>query len=547
MRKVSLLALLTLAFISSCSDETTVYQTSEQELYLENSEAVKLNSIVYDNAGVIDVMQNNQLSGKSSKSVPDDSAGDYPITLVAQVYPPSYVGGSYLTASHVYLEGDFVYVAYNTVGVDFAGAIDIINVSNPNIPIVTSRLYYPNADINSIKYENGFVYAVGGLDVKQYVAATSNSFIVKIPAINGIIDLGSEMVYGYQPGFVATDLVIADKSVYVTSGMDGTLTEYDKNTLEFEDEVSFPDLRSVAFFDQEIAVLDGTQGVTVLSDKLKIEREIPISTNFGAQSKKTVAFTEDRIIVAEGAKGAGIYNAQSGNLLEYIPILVNPDSLILGEKVTNAVAFNEGVIVMANGGAGLCLSEKKIDGSDLMGVVQLDGSTNFVESKDDYVFAASGKEGLQILKLNRPSESLANQCVSLLEYNGDSDLKVDDDENLAYSGSKNLKSVEVKGTLLLCGSWTVREDTKIREDALFQMNGTFAVGNNKRRRDIIVEKNATFMVEGNLNIYGDLILEEGATLQFLGTAVVNIFGEVDIKDPSVQIKGNFVDVQNVFP
>ncbi|NNE75490.1 MAG: hypothetical protein HKN31_00250, partial [Pricia sp.] len=447
-------------------------------------------------------------------------------------------------ASHVYQDGDFAYVAYNTVNEDFAGAIDIIDISDPNVPLVSSRLYYPNADINSIKYDNGFVYAVGGLDAKKFVEAETNSFIVKIPAVNGILDLDAERIYGYQQGFVCTDLEIADDLIYVTSGLDGSLAKYDKDDLDIKKEVPFTDLRSVAFYNEEIAVLNADTGISILDDKLNIRREINVNTNFGESTKKTVDFSLDRIYVAEGSKGAGVYNSQTGNLIEYIPILVDPEHLEPGEKVTNAVAINEGVILMANGGAGLCLSEKKLDNSDVVGIIQIDGSSNFVESLGDYVFVASGKEGLQILKLNRPSDTLINQCASYLEYSGDEDLRIDDDEDLAYSGAKSLKSVQVDGSLLLCGSWTVKDDTKIREEALFEMNGTYVVGTNTRRRDIIVEKNATFIVQGNLTIYGDLKLEEGATLQVLEGSVLNIFGSVDIDDASVL--GNFEDIQNAF-
>jgi hypothetical protein len=95
--------------------------------------------------------------------------------------------------------------------------------------------------------------------------------------------------------------------------------------------------------------------------------------------------------------------------------LIDPEHLGVGEKVTNAVAINEGVILMANGGAGLCLSEKKIDNSDIIGIIQIDGSSNYVTSLGDYVFVASGKEGLQILKLNRPSDTLSNQCAAYPE------------------------------------------------------------------------------------------------------------------------------------
>ena len=233
-------------------------------------------------------------------------------------------------------------------------------------------------------------------------------------------------------------------------------------------------------------------------------------------------------------------------MLEYVPILINPEGVDSGDVVTNAVVTNEDILLMANGGAGLCLSEDQGDNTDLVGIIELKGSINYVESKGDYIFAASGKSGLQIVKLNRPDEGLTNRCSSLLSYSGSSSLKVDEGDTSEYSGSKRFKKIEVFGSLLLCGSWTVSNDVKIDDNALFEMNGTLVVGNNNKKKDIVVEKNATFRVEGNLSIYGDLTLKEGATIEFIGNAsIVNIFGEVKLEDDA-HVLGSFIDIQGAF-
>jgi hypothetical protein len=547
MKKVSLLALLTLAFIASCSDETTVFRDPANEVSIENSQAVLDNSISYENAGVLDILEQDQITGKFSKNALDGEAGDYPLTVVAQVAPPSFSGGTNLTAAHVDVVGDFAYVAYNTAGADYVGAIDIVNVTDPNNPRVTSRLYFVNADVNSIKYDNGYVYAVGGVDAEKSITATSNSFIAKIVAVSGVFNLGAGVEYAFQQGFNANDVKIASNKLMVTSGRDGSITVYDKNSLAILQEAPFTDLRALAQLGTIFAVLDASKGVSILDQNLQVIKEISINSDFGVSSKRTLDFYKDNIVVSEGSKGAGVYNYSTGNLVEYIPIMVNPEGVDSSNIVTNAVATNEGILLMANGGAGLCLSEDGGNNTNLVGIMALEGSINYVATKGDYVFAASGKKGLQIVKLNKPQASLVTRCSASPLYVGSANLKVGSLENLNFSGSKSFNSLEVNGSLLLCGTWTVKEDVKINTTALFEMNGTFAVGNNKKRRDIIVGKNATFRVEGNLNIYGDLILQEGSTLEFLGTSVVNIFGKVDIKDPSVLIKGNFVDVRSVFP
>lgn len=542
MKKSALLFIL--ALILSCSDETSVFSDPQEDVKLEGSQQVLDNSVVYDNSGVLGITEQDKLTGKWAKSNENELAGDYPLTLVAQVNPPSFSGGNNLTASHVFVQDNFAYVAYNTVNDTYAGGVDIINIGDPNNPLITARLYFTNADINALKYDSGFVYAVGGVDSELSVRATSNSFIAKIPASGGKFNIDA-ITFGFQQGFVSTDVETTASTVLVTSGQDGSLTVYNKSNLEIITEIPFADLRSVAIKEDRIALLDGGIGISKLDQNFNAMGEIRIDSDFGI-AKRTIAFSAENIIVSEGAKGAGVYNYTTGGFLEHVPILINPIGVEIGDIVTNAVAINENVLLMANGGAGLCLSEERDSTTDLIGILELEGSINYVASKDDYIFAASGKRGLQIIKLNRPSQSLTSRCSSLAKYSGSANLNVNSGDALAYTGSKTFNSLAINGSLLLCGSWTVTNEVNLNSNALFEMNGTFAVGKNKKRKNVSINQGATFRVEGNLTIYGDLILNDGATIEFIGEdSVVNIFGKVT-KAESSTVNGNFKDVQNKF-
>ena len=546
MNKTTLLCAAALALTVSCSDQTTVFSDPQDNIKLESSRQTLENSVVYDFAGVLEITEENSISGKFSNKSMVDLAGDYPLTLVAQINPPSYGGGENLTASHVHVDGNYAYVSYNTVEEGYAGGIDIIDIIDPTKPLVTSRLYYTNADINSIEYSDGYVYAVGGLDSEKSISATSNSFVAKIPALGGIINIGAGVTYGFQEGYNSTDVEVTSNTVVVSSGGDGSITVYDKRDMKVLNTALFPDLRSVASQNDEFAVLDASKGVSILDNNLNITKEININTDFGLATKRTLEFSNDKIIVSEGSKGAGVYNTITGEFIEYLPILISPNSIDTQDIETNAVAVNEDVILMANGGAGLCLSENNGNNTNLYGVIQLDGSINYVESKDDYIFAASGRKGLQIIKMNKRSESLVTRCSTLSAYSGSSDLNVVLGEDQAYTGSKRFANIEVAGTLLLCGSWTVNNEVNVYAESLFEMNGTLVNGRNNKRKNIVVHEGATFKVEGNLTVYGDLILNDGAVIEFIGTnSVVNIFGSV-IKNGSVIVLGNFDDVKNKF-
>jgi len=543
MKRILLLSLFTFIFLVSCSDSTTVFEEGQDDIQLETSTSVLESGISFDDSGVLDIYEENE-GGTQSRFL-DEQAGDYPLTLVAQITPPSFNGGENLTASHVDIDGDYAYVSYNTIDADYVGGIDIVYIADPMRPRLTSRLYYLNADINSLKYSDGHVYAVGGVDSEKSVTATANSFMAKITVSNGRFNLSSGISYGFQEGFNANDILIDGNRVFMTSGKDGYLTEFDKQSLEISNETPYPDLRSLALNNGQIAVLDASFGVRFLDGGFNETRQIPIDSDFRLADKRTLDVSDDKIVVAEGSRGAGIYNASTGALIEYIPIPINPDQVAEENIVTNATALNGDVLLMANGGAGLCLTEEN-NGQDLVGIIELQGSINYVASKGDYIFAASGKRGLQVIKMNKPDSSLETRCQGTPRYSGTSRLVVPSNADLAYSGSKRFRNMDIAGNLLLCGTWTVRDEIEIQSDALFEMRGVLVVARNNRRRNVTVGANATFRVEGNLTIYGDLILEEGATLEFLGNdSRVNIFGDVNRAD-SATVTGEFEDVQDKF-
>lgn len=546
MTKVSrLMALAICLILTACADQTTVFSDPQDELTLEKSQSVLDNSVNFENAGVLDIYEGNSISGKASTTNKNDLAGDYPLTLVAQIAPPSR-DDSQLTASHVAIDGEYAYVAYNTVEDGFSGAIDIIRIADPNNPRVTARLFYLNVDVNSIAYENGYIYIAGGVDAELSVRATENSVIAKISSSNGRFDLGAGIDYAFQPGYNATDIKLMGGGLLVSSGKDGAVAMYTKSNLAPLKEEPFFDVRAIALRNNDIAVLDASVGVNFLNQDLEITQEIVIDCDFGEATKRTLDFFGDNIAVSEGAKGTGLYNSSNGAYVKHLPIMTSPNGVQTSDIVTNGVASNEELLFIANGGGGLSLAEARNGATELVGVIELDGSINYVQSREDYLFAAAGLGGFQIIKLNRPSASLVEKCATSPRYSGTNNLTVNADDALAYSGAKRFNRLNIDGSLLLCGSWTVRNEININADGLFEMNGTLVVARNNRRRNVTIDGGATFRVEGNLTIYGDLILNDGATLEFLGEdSIVNVFGSV-IRNGNVEVTGNFRDVRSKF-
>ena len=542
MKRISQIFSATLLVVLlGCSDQTTVFKDDlEDDLLLEDNPSVLGAAISYSDAGVLDIFEEQNASGKSA-----EEAGDYPLTLVASVTPPSHTSGDNLTASHVDLAGDYAFVSYNTVGEQYKGGIDVVDISDPPNPRVTSRLIYLNADVNALKYHNGNVFIVGGVDAEASVRATSNSFVARIPLSNGRMDTGA-ILYAFQQGFNATDLIFKGGQVLVSSGKEGSITAYNTADLSLIAEAFMADVRSMVATDTGLAALDAGSGIRLLDASLVETRMFPILTDLGLATKKTVDIRDQKILVSEAELGVGVYDLGSGTLLEYLPIPIHPEGVDAADVVTNAVSVNEEAIFMANGGAGLSLSEDAGSSTTEVGIIELNGSVNYVVSRDDYAFAASGQGGLQIIKLNRPDSSLENLCASLPSYDGRSRLTVDAGQKEGYQGSKRLQTITVSGELLLCGSWTVRNAVNIQDGGLFEIFGKFAVGRNSRRRNVTVGEGSTLVIEGDVTIYGDLILNDGATLEFLGDdSTIDIFGSVQ-QNGAVQISGNFRDVRDKF-
>ena len=62
--------------------------------------------------------------------------------------------------------------------------------------------------------------------------------------------------------------------------------------------------------------------------------------------------------------------------------------------------------------------------------------------------------------------------------------------------------------------------------------------------ELIINSNATLQVEGSVVIWGDLRLNSGAKINFIGnTSSITIYGKVT-KGTGVTITGNYVDTEN---
>ena len=177
------------------------------------------------------------------------------ITYVALVLPVS-VDGITVQANDISIFGTRAFVAYNAAGEAFAGAVLIIDITDPISPSVLQSIKFSGRDIHGIYYDNQSDEVIfGGAsnpDIYNY-----RSFIGKInpssPDINQINDSIKSL-----PSYGLNSICEYNNSYYVSVGAkDGQLIQLDKNfnTISATD---ISDIRSVTSFSGGTVALAGT-------------------------------------------------------------------------------------------------------------------------------------------------------------------------------------------------------------------------------------------------------------------------------------------------
>lgn len=305
-------------------------------------------------------------------------------TLVAEVDAPE-VSGQTVQATHVAIEDNMAYVSYNMRGPQNMGALDIIDITNPALPVIVKTLIFENKDINSVGLFNGQV-VVAGQD--------SNG------AFYGFVDLDDEentLEVHRLVSHSAVGMTISDELVYVVSAKNGGLTIIDGEGTE----AFFPifDARSVAV-GEEVFVLSKEKIQNMNGGEIILDPDYVQNA-----SKADLEISEQYLFAALNRGGTHIYDAGALSLLHAIPKPATPDGSDPENYVTNSVSFNDPLMFLANGGAGIAVNKRvwnegtEQDDFIEFGYFDFGGplSSNFVKSRGNFIFVATGLGGLKIL------------------------------------------------------------------------------------------------------------------------------------------------------
>ncbi len=549
-----LLGLLTMVFsvVAACTSDHSDLPSHQSSEFKVTSNPAQLNAAVNLNgAGVIAVNSITKQQGKASVAEDTPQVSNIALEQIATVDPPV-LDGQAMRATHVAVNGNYAYVAYTKEGSTYLGGIDIIDISDKFHPVITSRMTTGVSDINALFYKDGTLYFTGATSLPE---ATDRAIIGMVSASAG--EFTSAFSTHSVTGQAGVDIFPLENKVVALSGSDGIIGAYSASDLSMADmgEKPYSDLRSGAYSNGKLVVLSGTSGLLQLKTDF-FDTEKSISTpNLVAESKRTISFLGNLIMVSEGANGVGIYDLETGTQVASLPINMLPDTQVIpSEKVTNAVATSNGFILMANGGAGFGIT--KLNDSHQIseeGLAEIDGSANYVQAKGDYIFIASGTGGLRILKMSQANDDeIASatsadfiDCDAYGPYeDNNSNLSVPTSTEVGYSGVTTLKHLNVSGTFNYCGTLNIEKSTNIDGFGTFNMRGALAVGQVGKNENFTLTSGSVTRIEGSLIVYGDLIINSDATLEFMGeNSTVYVYGEVRKEDGS-SVSGNFTDESN---
>lgn len=276
------------------------------------------------------------------------------MSLKAEVSPPL-LGGQMLQATSVSIVGNLAVVSYNMVGNPYLGAVDVIDITNRNQPVLRSEALFQNTDVSAV--------TTSGTNV--YLAEATGDTGFTAPAVFEVVQLvGNQLVLTGNKrvgltSFAGTS-VAAGTRVYATSGDGGSLFMIDPTSFAVTSSIPLHDARWVAVGGGQVAVVQGTPGILSVYNEsnMSVVGSWPFAGADIAESKSQAVLVGGKAFIAAGDSGVQILNAATGAKLGAVP-RPNPDSLGLSPSVvvTNSVTIDQDLMFISNGEAGVYLAQ----------------------------------------------------------------------------------------------------------------------------------------------------------------------------------------------
>lgn len=420
----SILKILIVLVLFGCQDklndeDAVVIVSEERTPYSVNNDQNQLSnriSYIKRTATIEPVVTG--ISGRSSSSDVNGAQEMYYWEHVAEV-EPLIINGNTLSATHISLVDDRAYVSYHKQGNNHLGALEIIDLSNPNFPSIISQASFLEADINAVTSD-----FEGNLASRKVWLAMSDAVygaqLLEIETEGGLLTESykrvnlSNIIEGSGVSSSANGISATNNFLYVTSGKtNGGTVVLNKQNLAAVSSESYSDAKYVVVNgvsnNSEVVSLVTGDNASIKVGKVRDNLNTS-SYNIGSifhqnvvepyRGKSTMEFStlnNNHLYIAKGKNGIAMIDINNGATLSES----KGTMLVVGN--TNGVTNDNDYIYAANGSDGISISPHPNSGDKIEPIFywdmgEDDASANFITSDGDWVFIAKGGGGFKILR-----------------------------------------------------------------------------------------------------------------------------------------------------
>lgn len=351
---------------------------------------------------------------------------------VADVSAPV-IHGKTMSATGIHIEGDKAYVSYhwNEKDEDYAGAVEVIDISNPEQPSLLQGVYFADTDLNELYVQGNELYAVGGrsLSSSGYDANFTSGGVVEVIQLSGGLPTTS-VQEGPLPSFSGNSVFRDGNYLYCASGnTGGGVFEVDLSPS------NYLEVTETDFYDHSKFGVKAGGYYTFLQTGPNPNLHIHSGNNFNPAGKSVVSlatptspddgkkvlavdYAGQTAYVSSGSYGLHAYSISSQTGTPEESFNTN------GSGLLNGVDYDHKYVYAAKGSEGLYILDKD-SMPRIMANFSFTGSANFVRSSVENVFIAHGRGGLRILAKKKdngapdnpitttPCSTLLNNIISI--------------------------------------------------------------------------------------------------------------------------------------
>ncbi|MCJ8152245.1 hypothetical protein MKJ01_00535 [Chryseobacterium sp. SSA4.19] len=328
-------------------------------------------------------------------------------TLVANAVSPS-INNNVLSATGVTVNNGFAYVSYHTndaaFGSDTQGAVRILNVSDYNAPTLVSEALFNNVEFNNVDVADNKIFATGG--------DKNGARLITAPLSNNVFNTQDLSLFSsYKlPSSTAKNSYFYNNSLYAVTGTTGGgfFKLNPANGYSVSDQFySSGERAKYIAHNNTYQVFLATEATGTSLRIANVDGSNPKTYTYNTlvqsvtDGKNVITLDDEYVYLALSDKGVAKIKLSNGQLMNtFVPrnFKVNNQNVFSQTGLTNAVAVNNCYLYLANGTDGVIVLNKNT--FNVVGYYKLNGSANYIYINNNLAFVATGKAGLNILKIN---------------------------------------------------------------------------------------------------------------------------------------------------